>query len=143
MVLALIGLQGCNEGTPGGPGVTTGPGKESITEKPVFGPADDTFNLTVPTMSTKLVQGGTTDATVGISRGTNFDGDVTLEITTLPEGVTVESSSPLIKHGDTDVKLSFKAVDTAALGDFTIKITGHPGKGADATTELKLNVAKE
>jgi hypothetical protein len=29
------------------------------------------------------------------------------------------------------------------LGDFTVKVTGHPTKGPDATNELKITVAKK
>jgi hypothetical protein len=33
--------------------------------------------------------------------------------------------------------------DDASLGDFTIKVTGHPTKGADATNEFKITVAEK
>ena len=35
------------------------------------------------------------------------------------------------------------AADEAALGDFTIKVTGHPTKGADASNEFKITVDKK
>ncbi len=60
-----------------------------------------------------------------------------------PQGVTLDSANPVIKHGDTEAKVTLKARDDAALGDFTIKVTGHPSKGADATNHLRITVAKK
>jgi hypothetical protein len=51
-VVALAGLVGCNKGTSGGAGVTT-----TGDQKPHVGQAEDTFSLTVPTLSTHLKQG--------------------------------------------------------------------------------------
>jgi hypothetical protein len=138
LVLALVTLTGCSQGTSGGPGVTNPPQKQ-----PTYGEADDTFNLSVPLMSTTLHQGETKEVAVGIKRGKNFDGDVTLKFADGPKGVTLDSASPIIKHGDTEAKVTLKATDDAALGDFTIKVTGHPTKGADATNEFKITVAKK
>jgi hypothetical protein len=100
--------------------------------------------MSVPTFSTKVVQGGESkEATVGISRGKNFDEDVALSLGDLPRGVTAEPSKTTIKHGDKEARFTFKAADDAALGDFTVKVTGHPQKGGDATNELKLTVQKK
>lgn len=133
---ALVILIGCGQGTSGGPGATTPPSK-----KPMLGQTEDTFSLTVP--STKLNQGETKTVSVGISRGKNFNEDVSLKVGDLPKGVTLDPASALIKHGDTDAKLTLKAANDAALGDFTVKVTGHPTKGADAVAELKISVAKQ
>ena len=138
LALALVTLTGCNQGTPGGPGVTNPPQKQ-----PVYGEADKTFKLSVPLMSTTLHQGETKEVAVGIKRGKNFEGDVTLKFADGPEGVTIESASPIIKHGDTEAKVTLKATADASLGDFTVKVTGHPTKGADATNEFKITVAKK
>ena len=80
---------------------------------------------------------------VGIKRGKNFDEDVTLEFAEGPKGVTIDSANPVIKHGDTEAKLTFKATDDASLGDFTVKVTGHPTKGSDASNDFKITVAKK
>ena len=132
-VMTLAALTGCSQGTPGGPGTTE--------KKPAYGQADDTFNLSVPVMSSSLQQGEQTEATVGIKRAKNFDQDVALKFTDVPKGVTVEPGSPVIKHGDTDAKITFKAEDEAPLGDFKVKVTGHPTKGGDAQVEFKLTIA--
>jgi hypothetical protein len=138
LALALATLTGCNQGTPGGSGVTNPPQKQ-----PAYGEAEKTFKLSVPRMSTALHQGETKDVAIGIERGKNFEGDVKLTFADGPEGVTIESASPIIKHGDTEAKVTLKAKADASLGDFTVKITGHPTEGPDATSEFKLTVAKK
>jgi hypothetical protein len=65
-----------------------------------------------------------------------------LELHNLPRGVTVDPAGPVIKHGDTDAKLTLKAGGDAALGDFTGKVKGHPRKGPDASNEFKISVEK-
>ncbi len=138
LVVALVAMTGCSGGTSGGPGVTNPAQKQ-----PVYGEADDTFDLNMPLMSTTLHQGGSKEVAVGIKRGKNFDEDVTLKFAHGPKGVTIDSANPVIKHGDTEAKLTFKAAADAALGDFTVKVTGHPTKGADASNDFKITVAKK
>jgi uncharacterized membrane protein len=144
VTLALLAIAGCSQGTPGGGGTSTsGNTPTSLrTEKPIVGQAEDTFQLSMPTLATKVRQGESKEATIGISRGKNFDDDVALKFVDMPKGVTMEPSAPVIKHGDKDVKVTFHAADDAALGDFKLKVTGHPTKGADATNEFKLTVAE-
>jgi hypothetical protein len=139
LVAALVAFAGCsNNGTPGGPGAT---GKDA--KKPLYGQADNTFNLSVPGGSTTLQAGEAKDVTIGIKRGKNLDEDVTLTLTDVPTGVTVEPASPVIKRGDTEATFTFKAGDEAPAGDFTVKVTGHPTKGADASNEFKLTVSQK
>jgi len=133
---ALTILIGCNKGTSGGPGATTPPSKT-----PVVGQTEDTFSLVVP--STKLNQGEAKIISVAIKRGKNFSEDVSLKLAGLPAGVTFDPASALIKHGDADAKITLKAATDAALGDFTVEVTGHPTKGADAVAEMKISVAKQ
>ncbi len=138
VVLMVCALAGCNQGTPGGPGVTN-----PRHNQPVYGESDNTFNLGVPHMSTTLHQGETKEAVIGIARGKNFDGDVELTFAEGPKGVTLASANPIIKHGDTEAKVSLKAAADASLGEFTIKVTGHPTTGTAATSEFKVTVAKK
>jgi uncharacterized membrane protein len=142
---ALVAFAGCNKGTPGGPGVDKDKDTKSKLERAEdkIRQPEDTFTLSVPTFSTKLKQGESKEVTIGIKRGKNFGQDVTLKLSGLPDGVSVEPSEPVIKKGDKDVKLTFKAADDAALGDFTVKVTGHPEEGGDATNEVKLTVQKK
>jgi hypothetical protein len=104
---------------------------------------EGTFSLIPPRMSTTIKQGETHAVTISIDRGKNFDEDVSLKFEDLPKGVSVEPASPTIKHGDKEVKVELKAADDAALGDHTIKVVGHPGKGPDATHEMKIKVEKK
>lgn len=142
---SLIAVAGCNSGTTGGPGADKEKDKKSKVERAEdkVRQAEDTFSLSVPTFATKIKQGESKAVSVGISRGKNFDEDVALKFDNLPKGVTVEPSDAVIKHGDKEAKLTFKAADDAALGDFAVKVIGHPEKGGDATNELKLTVQKK
>ncbi len=132
--MAFTTALGCTQGTPGGPGTTSGSSKTGL------GQAEDTFNLSVPVMSSSIQQGATTDAVIGIKRAKNFDSDVSLTFTDLPTGVTIDPASPKIKHGDSEAKISLKAGNDAPLGDFQVKVTGHPAKGSDALVDFKISV---
>jgi hypothetical protein len=136
VLMALVAFTGCGKGTPGGPGAS-----DPNAKKPLYGEANDTFNLSVPIRSTSLKQGDTKEGSIGIKRGKNFEQDVALTFTDVPKGVTLNPESPVIKHGDTEAKFTLKAGDDAPPGDFTVKVTGHPTKGGDASNELKLTVA--
>lgn len=136
LIAALVGCIGCSaSGTSGGPG-TTNP------KKPVVGQAEDTFSLTTPTLSTSIKQGETKTVSIGIKRGKNFNEDVALKFADAPKGVTIDGPQA-IKHGEEEAKISLKAADDAAVGDHTIKVTGHPTKGSDASQDLKITVEKK
>jgi hypothetical protein len=136
LAMGLVAVAGCNQGTPGGPGTS-----DPTAKKPLYGQANNTFNLSVPAMSSSLKQGDTKEGSIAIKRGTNFDEDVTLKFADLPRGVTFEPASPVIKHGDTEVKFTLTAGDEATVGEFVVKVIGHPTKGGDASSDFKLSVA--
>lgn len=132
----LIAAIGCNKsGSAGGPGAT------DPAAKPLIGQADNTFNLTAPSVSVK--QGETASDTITIKRGTNFDQDVALTFVDLPKGITLDPSGPSIPSKATDAKFNVTASDDAALGEFTVKVIGHPANGSDATNQFKITVAKK
>ncbi|MFA6244898.1 MAG: hypothetical protein WC655_28400, partial [Candidatus Hydrogenedentales bacterium] len=137
---ALVTLVGCDQGTSGGPGATTPKSEEGVMEQAgnMIKQAEDTFSLNVP--STSLHQGESATVTIGIDRGKNFSEEVSLKLGELPKGVSVDPTSPVIKHGDTEATFALKAAEDAALGDFTVSVTGHPTKGADAVAEAKITV---
>jgi len=133
-MLALLMSFGCNShGTPGGPGATAA-------NTQTVGQAEATFSLDVPNLSTKIKQGESKIVTIGIKRGKNFNEDVHLSLTGLPQGITLDPASPVIQHNDKDAAITMKAAEDAALGDFTVKVVGHPTKGADATNEFKVTI---
>jgi len=134
--IALVAFTGCNPGTPGGPGAPDKDGK-----KPLYGQAENTFNLSAPGLSMK--QGETKEVSIGIKRGKNLDEDVTVTLADMPKGVSFDTDNSVIKRGDTEAKFTFKAGDEAAVGDFTVKVTGHPTKGSDSASEFKLTVVKK
>ena len=138
-VLVLLGalLSGCNQGTPGGPGATSASDKKSEVIQ-----AADTFNLSSDMLPTSIKQGERIETSIGIKRGNNFDEDVSLKFTNVPTGVKLDPSEAVIKHGDTDVKFTLEASKDASLGDFTILVTGHPARGADAVIPFKISVKK-
>jgi hypothetical protein len=103
----------------------------------------DTFTLTSPFLTTTLKQGETKVFAIGIKRDQRFDQDVIISFDRLPQGVTIEPASGMIKHGDEEAKMVMKATDDAVLGDFAIKLTGRPTKGVDAVREFKFAVAKK
>jgi uncharacterized membrane protein len=140
--VGLVAVVGCNKGTTGGAGADKEKENKSKIDrlKGAVRQEEDTFRLTVPTFSTKIKQGESKEVTIGIKRGKNFDEDVALKVEGLPKGITLEPAEPAIKHGDKDVKLTVKAAADASLGDFTVKLTGHPEKGGDATNEFKLTI---
>jgi len=164
--VGAIVLAGCTEGTPGGPGATrpetrtashrqaelppptipnaparpteTTPGRSEPVHR-----GDETFTLSVPTFSTSLKQGEAKEISIGTHRGKNFVEDVSLRFMDLPKGLTIEPANPMIRASDKDAKVTIKAAPDAPLGDFTIKVMGHPTRGADAMNELKVTVHKK
>lgn len=146
-VAALFAFTGCGSGTTGGPGADKAKkDEESSKIKKALDKVrqpEDTFSLSVPTLSTKIKQGESKAAVIGISRGKDFGEDVSLKFEGVPKGVTLEPAETVIKAGDKEAKLTIKATDDAALGDFTIKVMGHPKKGEDATNDLKITIQKK
>lgn len=135
---AVVALYGCSQqATPGGPGTAL---PES--EKPMIGQTDNTFTLDVPAMATKLQQGEQDTLAIGIKRGANFAQDVTLDFVDVPQGLHIQPDTPRIGVGDEKVQLTVHASESAALGEFNIKVIGHPKTGADATAELSINISK-
>jgi hypothetical protein len=82
-------------------------------KQPIYREADHTFTFSMPLMSTTLHQGESKVVAV------------------------------VVKHGDTEANLTFKDSDNASLGEFPGKVTGHPTKGADASNDFKITVAKK
>ncbi len=118
-------------------------GGDATTEFKLTVAPKDTFTLSSSFLSPSLKQGEAKAIAITIKRDKAFDQDVTLSFADLPAGVTVEPTSPSIKNGEGEAKFTLKAADDAALGTFTVKMTGHPTTGADATHDFKFTVAKK
>lgn len=138
----LLAAVGCTEGTRGGPGAATTPQPQTA-NRPTYKDTDQTFTVSVPVLRTDVKQGETKEIKIGISRGKEFDQDVTLQFSGLPHGVTIEPEQAVIKKSDKDVGVRMTATDDAALGDFTAKIMAHPTLGIDATNDLPISISKK
>jgi hypothetical protein len=135
---AVMVFAGCNQqGTSGGPGAT----KEKT--QSTVGQTENTFSLSVPPLATSVKQGETKEVKISVKRGKNFNQKVALSFEDLPKGVTLEPAKVEVAEGNDETKLSVKADDSAAIGDFKVKVIGHPASGPDATNEMKLKVEKK
>lgn len=135
LITTSMMLTGCNEGESGGPGASL-PDSEQST----IGKTDNTFSLDTPMLSIDLTQGEAEAFLIGIKRTDNFNQDVQLRFDDLPMGVTITPQVPLIKHGDMESKMTIAAEPDAALGDFTVKVSGHPSEGDAATSEFTVTI---
>jgi len=118
-------------------------GGDATTEFKLTVAPKDTFTLSVPFLSPSIKQGEAKVVSISIKRDKAFDQDVTLAFADLPAGVSVDPAGLAIKNGDADTKITLKAANDAALGTFTVKMTGHPKAGADATHDFKFTVNKK
>lgn len=173
MGLTLVVSSGCNQGEPGGavtdntvndasrtttpdmtdstPGNhtdavrnTTSDTVDHSASKPLIGEKEGTFTLDMPNLSTDITQGETQNVTIGINRGDNFDQNVTLQLTNIPKGVTITPEQPVLKAGDEEIVLAVAAAADAALGDFTIAVSGQPSTGgANATNEFAITIEEK
>jgi hypothetical protein len=149
--LMLFGTVGCTESSMDKPQVVAPSEGEAqkapvtvVAKKPIAGEADRTFSLSMPFESVTLLQDEEKSILIGINRGEDFREEVEIEVLGLPQGVTLETAKPVIKQGDTGATLILKAAPDAALGDFTIKVTGHTtSSGADFSKEVKLTVSQK
>jgi hypothetical protein len=135
-LLSMFLLVGCTEeSTPGGPGAAT------TTQEGE--PADDeaTFNLDMPAAATNIEQGQSQTVTIGVDRGSDFTGDVTVTLIA-PEGITVEPKEATIKAGSDDVEIAVQVAPTVPVGEKIIDISGSGGSGPAATGQLKIEVTK-
>jgi len=135
---AVVVFAGCNQqGTSGGPGAT----KEKT--QSTVGQTENTFSLSVPTLATPVKQGETKEVKISVRRGKDFTQKVTLSFEDLPKGLTIEPAKVEVAEGSDEAKISVKADENAAIGDFKVKVIGHPASGPDATNEMKLKVEKK
>jgi hypothetical protein len=139
--VALLVLVGCDaHQQPGGPGASRDPGQ---TTAQVFSQPENTFTLSLPTLSTHLKQGEKKQVNIGIHRGKNFDQDVKLEFKDIPQGVKLTPSSAVLRASEKEVELTVEAGADAALGDHTIAVAGTPMRAGQATSSnFKITISK-
>lgn len=140
LTTAVLALAiGCEHSPPpGGPGAT-----ESRDQKVQLGVPDNAFKLDMPNLSTHVKQGERRNVQIGIKRGKNFDQDVKLELSSIPQGVTIKPMNPTIKAGEKEVNVEVDASKDAALGDHDVQVKASPAKEGAATTDhFKITVEK-
>lgn len=118
-------------------------GKDAEIEFKLNITAADSFTLSTPMFSTSLKQNESKPVSIGISRDETFASDVSITFGDLPEGVTIQPADAIIRQNETEALVTVSAAADAALGDFTIKVNGHPTTGRDASKELKLTVVQK
>ena len=130
VVLAVIGLVGCNETERGGKQNDKTAGAE-------------TFKLKGPVTATTIKQGDKQTIKLTVDRGSKFKKDV--EITPdAPKGVKVEVDPKTVKASDSETANATISVDKdAAVGDHTIKFTAKPESGNAVTLDVKVKVEKK
>lgn len=138
-VLVVLGCETKN--TPGGPGAGAVKTKDNPSGVGVTTP-ESAFRLDVPNLETNIKQGEKKTITIGISRGKNFDQDVSLGFSEPPKGVKITPASGHLKAGAKDVQVSIEADKDAALGKHTVMVTGTPKTGDKATTQFQIEVVK-
>lgn len=148
LLISGIAIVGCNASSPGGPGIADTPNSSGVanttitTSKPMLGEVEKSFRLSGPAISTHVTQGATASAKVTIARGKNFQDDIRLKFDSLPTGVTMETTSPLISHNESGSTVEFRATPEANPGTYTITVIGKPTSGPDAKSEFQLTVDK-
>jgi hypothetical protein len=148
VLLALAGLIGCSgEHSGAGSAKVGGPGATASSDRSgsIFGPKEGEFSLHPDKriLSTKVKQGASEVVTIDITRGKNFDEDVALSFSGVPDKVTLDPKETVIKKGQENAKVTVKAGDDAGLGDHEITVTGKPTKGEKTSTSFKITVEKK
>ncbi len=131
-LIMLLAITGCQMGSSGGPG-TSDSSKEHYLSRP-----DESFTLGMAQVTIR--QGETKFVSISIKRTLNFEEDVVLSFEAMPRGISVDDAHPRIKRGDAEARFALTAKDEAALGDFSLKVTGHPTNGGDAVNDFKITV---
>jgi uncharacterized membrane protein len=132
--LAIVGCE--NKSPPGGPGAVKPDGTTPRVTTP-----ENSFKIGVP--SVDLKQGESKTVEVSITRGTNFDQDVKLEVANPPQGVTVKFDDATLKAGAKEVHMTVNAAADAALGEHKVTLSATPARSGPATSvEFKVEVKK-
>lgn len=146
--LLLVVAIGCGVNSPGGPGISDVPNVSGVSNtttadyRPTLGVPEEAFSLVIPATSIRLNAGESARVAIGIKRGRNFQEDVTLSITGLPEGISVQPDTPVIKVSDPEATLNLHANADVPTGTHQITVIGHPSSGADARSETSVIVSR-
>ena len=124
MVLTLMTASGCQS--------------TKASKQGGIAPVNEQFNIVVPTSST-IKQGAGTTVTVSLNRGAYFKRDVKLDFET--QGIHVAPNNVMVKASDTpDVFLQITADKDAALGEYSVSVTGTPTSGEPTSVKFMVKV---
>lgn len=153
LLVGSLVMVGCNNESPkGGPGVsgthkattttTTSDGSKTTTTTTEHKTDKrDTFSVKVPD-GQNVTQGKNQEVTISLSRGSDFNQSVKLEIKA-PKGLKVEPNNPTIKAGENSVKVLIQAEDGAAVGRQLITVVATPESGAPTSVEMPVDVKQK
>lgn len=128
IVTSLLAL-GCTrkESNPGGPGVDKGQ-------------SADVFTLKVPP-SVKVKKGEQKKVKITVDRGRKFDQAVKLSFQA-PRDVELTPADAEVKKGETEREFVVKAGKDAKAGRHSVKVTGKPESGTEATVMFTVSIAE-
>jgi uncharacterized membrane protein len=125
VALAWVTVCGCQSSSSRGGSVLRGEG----------------FKIAVPTYDTEVKQGEIKIVAVSLERGESFKQDVRLQINTIKGGISVEPAKVLVKASDKpDVQLRITVPKDAALGEYSLSVTGTPETGEPTSTSFNVKV---
>jgi uncharacterized membrane protein len=138
LAAGLVAIVGCEtRSTPGGPGASR-PDNRSITGAP----KRDTFDIKVPTGTTRIKQGEQKEVDITVERGAELKQDVTVECTKDATGLTVTPAKHTIKASDADtkVRLTIAAAKDAAIGKDKVTVKASSESGAPTSKDFEVEV---
>jgi uncharacterized membrane protein len=98
------------------------------------------FKIDVPTFDVKVKQGEIEVVTIKLHRGKYFKRDVTLEIA-VDKGISIEPAKIVVKASDKSVvDFTIKVPRGAALGGYTVEVTGKPTTGEPTSVQFTVKV---
>ena len=139
-VLVLVGCEA--ESPPGGPGVgEAGNGAAANGVEPGVVDEEQTFELEVPAIATRIEQGAQGDVQIEVDREDAFNQAVTLTFES-PEGISVSPEEVAVPAGSEEVNVRVAVDGAATAGEHTIKVTGTPETGAATSVNLTVQVTQ-
>jgi len=117
-------------------GAGCGGGKSSVS-----GPKGEELDLIGPG-NVSIKQGEEAKITVKVKKK-NFDDDVNLEFSQLPEGVKLEESSTKIQKGGTEATFHLKADEKAKVEEVKVKVSATSGTMKAGPVDFTVNVKEK
>ena len=134
-LIAAAILGGCSKQSPkGGPGATGQPQGRTVDNAHVF-------QLSVPGQAIDIEQGQAQEVAISISRGSEFDQDVSLSFGGA-NGVIVTPANPVIAAGENQTKVEVQVDPNAPVGTANVEVTGTPQTGQPVSVSMRVDVNK-